>query len=360
MKKCILYKKTDKETGKVQCTACSWYCKIPKGQTGICGVRQNEDGNLYLLVYGKAIASNLDNIEKKPLYHFLPGTKIFSIGTVGCNFRCKFCQNWDISQVPALIRKEFQEKKQQMVQLGEITQRGQDLPPEKIVQYCVENDIPSIAYTYNEPAIFFEYAYDTAKMAHKEGIRNVFVSNGFESEEALKKIRPYLDAINIDLKSFNKEFYRDICGGKLEPVLENIKRVYKMGIWLEVTTLLIPGKNDSKKELTDIAEFIKSISPEIPWHVTAFYPQYLMKNLSPTPPGTLEKAYDIGKKAGLKFVYTGNIPGLKGDNTLCPKCGEMLISRHSLSCNECNINVINDSGKGSCPACGELIPGVWK
>lgn len=355
MHKCILYKKSEKAKDKsLQCKACSWYCKIPEGYTGMCGVRLNKDGVLFLLVYGKAVAANLDNIEKKPLYHFLPSTKVFSVGTVGCNFRCKFCQNWDISQTPVLIKKEFRNQEKQTVQLGEITQKGQDLPPEKIVNYCLENDIPSIAYTYNEPAIFFEYAYDTAKLAHKEGLRNIFVSNGFESKEALKKIYPYLDAINIDLKGFTENFYKNVCGGKLAPVLENIKRIYEMGVWLEVTTLIIPTKNDSDKELTKIAEFIKSVSPDIPWHVTAFYPQYKMKNLPPTPPQTLERAYDIGKKIGLNFVYTGNIPGLKGDNTYCHKCGAELISRYALSCDECKID-----RDGRCYACGEKIPGVW-
>jgi pyruvate formate lyase activating enzyme len=355
MHKCILYEKLGGEENRLKCKACSWYCNIPEDSTGICGVRQNNDGDLYLLVYGKAVASNLDNIEKKPLYHFLPGTKIFSLGTVGCNFRCKFCQNWDISQTTALIKKEFKDKEKQTVKLGEITKKGQDLPPVKILNYCLENDIPSIAYTYNEPAIYFEYAYDTAKMAHEEGIKNVFVSNGFETKEALEKIYPYLDAINIDLKGFTEGFYRDVCGGRLEPVLENIKRVYEMGIWLEVTTLIIPTKNDSDKELTEIAEFIKSVSPDIPWHVTAFYPQYHMMDLPPTPPETLEKAYDIGKNAGLKFVYTGNIPDLKGDDTNCPNCDETLIERHSLACEKC---VVDKDGK--CPSCGEEIPGVWK
>jgi pyruvate formate lyase activating enzyme len=358
MHKCILYKKLEGKDKSVQCQACFWYCKINEGGTGICGVRQNNNGDLYLLVYGKAIAANVDNIEKKPLFHFLPGTRIFSIGTVGCNFRCKFCQNWDISQTTALIKKEYEDPDKQNIMLGEVTSEGQDLPPEEIVKYCRENDIPSIAYTYNEPAIFFEYAYDTAKLAHKYGIRNVFVSNGFESKEALEKFHPYLDAINIDLKGFTQEFYTKICGGKLEPVLENIKRVYKMGIWLEVTTLVIPGHNDSDKELTDIAEFIKSVSDEIPWHVTAFYPHYLMRDVPPTTVETLKRAYEIGKKVGLKYVYTGNIPGMEAEKThcpKCPKCDKELIDRYGLSCDKCDVGE-----DGKCPSCGQAIPGVWK
>jgi len=351
--KCILYKKKDDK--KVECQACNWYCNIPEGLTGICGVRQNNKGDLYLLVYGKAIAANLDNIEKKPLFHFLPGTKVFSIGTVGCNFRCLFCQNWDISQTPFLVKQEQKDPEKQNIVLGKVTSEGQDLPPKEIVKYCVENNIPSIAYTYNEPAIFFEYAYDTAKLAHKEGIKNVFVSNGYESKEALEKIEPYLDAINIDLKGFTKEFYQEICSAKLEPVLENIKKVHKMDIWLEITTLVIPGKNDSDEELTKIAEFIASVSDEIPWHVTAFYPHYKMQDIPPTPPSTLERAYKIGKKAGLKYVYTGNIPGMEAENTICPKCDELIIKRFGLDCDSCYVD-----SKGRCEKCNHKIPGKWK
>lgn len=353
MHKCILYKK--KADKKVECRACNWYCNIHDGLTGICGVRKNDKGDLYLSVYGKAIAAHLDNIEKKPLFHFMPGTKIFSFGTVGCNFRCLFCQNWDISQVLFLIKQEEKNPEKLNIKLGEATLVGQDLSPEKIVEYCVENKIPSIAYTYNEPAIFFEYAYDTAKLAHKKGIKNIFVSNGFESKEALEKIHPYLDAINIDLKGFTDEFYKEICGARIEPVKENIKRTYEMGIWLEVTTLVIPGKNDSTKELKAIADFIAGISKEIPWHVTAFYPQYKMMNVPPTPHETLEKAYKIGKNAGLKYVYTGNIPGLKGENTTCDKCGKDIIERYGLECISCNVD--ND---GKCKNCNNKIAGVWK
>lgn len=338
MHKCILYKKKDDK--KVECQACNWYCNIPDGLTGICGIRQNKGGDLYLLVYGKAVAVHVDHIEKKPLFHFLPGTKIFSFGTVGCNFHCLFCQNWDISQVRLKDESEV---------------IGEDLSPKDAVKYCLENDIPSIAYTYNEPAIFFEYAYDTAKLAHKHGIKNVFVSNGYESKEALKKIHPYLDAINIDLKGFTKEFYQDVCSAKLEPVLENIKRTYEMGIWLEVTTLVIPGKNDSDEELTKIAEYIAGVSKEIPWHVTAFYPQYKMMDTPPTSSEALERAYKIGKKAGLNYVYTGNIPGMEAESTHCPKCNELIIKRFGLDCESCNVDK-----EGKCKNCKNKIPGVWK
>lgn len=337
MHKCILYKK--KEDKKVECKACNWYCNIPDGLTGICGIRQNKGGDLYLLVYGKAVAVHVDNIEKKPLFHFMPGTRIFSFGTVGCNFHCLFCQNYDISQIKLKNEEEA---------------IGEDLMPKDAVKYCLENDIPSIAYTYNEPAIFFEYAYDTAMLAHKHGIKNVFVSNGYESKEALEKIHPYLDAINIDLKGFNEEFYKDVCSAKLRPVLDNIKRTHKMGIWLEVTTLIIPGKNDSDEELRQIAEYVASVSKDIPWHVTAFYPAYKMMDTPPTPAETLERAYKIGKKAGLKYVYTGNIPGLEAESTHCPECNKIVIKRFGLDCEKCDVN-----NKGECKNCGHKLPGVW-
>lgn len=353
MHKCILYKKGKQKS--VQCQACSWYCKIPEGYTGICGVRLNENGDLYLLVYGRPVSVHLDNIEKKPLFHFMPGTKIFSLGTIGCNFRCSFCQNWDISQAPAIAKQENPDIKKQVEQIKKLVEQCEEWPPDKIVNYCLENKIPSIAYTYNEPAIFFEYAYDTAKLAHRHGIKNVYVSNGYESKENLEKFHEYMDAINIDIKGFTEQFYSEICGAKLAPVLENVKRCRKLGIWQEITTLLIPGKNDSDKEIQQIAEFIKDVSPDIPWHVTAFYPAYKMTDVPPTPPDTLLRAHKIGKKAGLKYVYTGNIPGIEGENTRCPKCNAELVKRYGLECEEC---VINKEGK--CPVCGEIIPGVWK
>jgi len=355
MHKCILYKKLKGKDKSVQCHACSWYCKIPNGYTGICGVRYNEDGDLYLLVYGHPVAVHLDNIEKKPLFHFLPGSKIFSLGTIGCNFRCSFCQNWDISQAPGIIKKEYSEVKKQIEMIKRNISMCEEWTPGKIVNYCLENKIPSIAYTYNEPAIFFEYAYDTAKLAHEKGIKNVYVSNGYESKENLEMFHEYMDAINIDIKGFTEDFYANICGAKLAPVLENVKRCRKLGIWQEITTLLIPGKNDSDKDIHGIAEFIKSISEDIPWHVTAFYPNYKMLDVPPTPAETLQRAYTIGKKVGLKYVYTGNIPGLEGENTRCPKCDTELVRRYGL---ERESNKIGPDGK--CPVCKEEIAGIWK
>lgn len=322
-------------------------------RAGICGVRFNKEGELYLIVYGKASAVHVDPIEKKPLFHFLPGTEIFSIGTVGCNFGCDFCQNWDLSQASKMVQQKVKDPQAKMVKLGELVEYGQDLPPKKIVDYCLEKKIPSIAYTYNEPVIFFEYLYDTAKLAHAQGIKNVFVSNGYESKEALEKIHPYLDAINIDLKSFNEKFYQKTCKAHLGPVLENIKRVYEMKIWLEVTTLIIPDENDSDQELESIAKFLVGNSNKIPWHITAFHPDFKMEDKPATSPESLKRAYEIGKKAGLKYIYTGNVFDLEHQSTYCPKCGKLLIGRDWHTITEFNL------ASGKCPDCKIKIEGVW-
>ena len=339
MKESKLYKKLKNKA--VQCLACNHKCVIPEGGTGICGVRKNINGKLYSLVYAKPIAVNIDPIEKKPLFHFLPGTPIFSIGTLGCNFLCKFCQNWDISQ----IRGEAAIKTEKSANL---------LSPKEIIAYCKEKNIPSIAYTYNEPTVFIDYAHQTMKLAKKEGLKNVWVSNGYFSDEAIKLVSPYLDAINIDLKSFSEKFYREIVGAKLEPVKENIKKIHKLGIWLEVTTLIIPGYNDSEEELSKIAKFIKKISPDIPWHISAFYPAFKMKNVPPTPKKALVKAYQIGREAGLNYVYAGNMPDSKYESTYCPKCGKLLIERYGFE-------ILGNYLEGDkCPNCGFKVAGIFK
>ncbi len=302
------------------------------------------------MTYGKPIAVHIDPIEKKPLYHFLPGTDIFSLGTIGCNFQCGFCQNWDISQLVRENKKGGNEKKVSEL----IQQTGEEWMPQKIVDYCTTQGIPSIAYTYNEPAIFFEYAFDTAKLGNQRRLKNVFVSNGYESKEAIETIEPVLDAINIDLKSFSEKFYQKNCKAKLEPVLETIKRVAKTKIWVEITTLLIPGENDSDSELKQIAEFLVSINPGIPWHVTAFHPDYQMLDKNPTPSETLWRAHQIGKKEGLQFVYAGNVSDNKHSATKCPRCEKTLIERNWHAVSENNIK------KGCCSFCGESIPGVWE
>jgi len=349
MKKAVLF---EKENGRVRCLACKQRCLIAEGYTGICGVRQNVGGKLFLLVYGKASAVNVDPVEKKPLYHFLPGTPIFSIGTVGCNFACSFCQNWDLSQATKELRlKLLREKSPELIGV-EVTRFGYDLPPERIVSICLEQGIPSIAYTYNEPVIFFEYLYDTARLAKEKGLRNVMVSNGYESEEALELLKDCVDAMNIDLKSFSDEFYKELCKARLQPVLDTIKKVHELGIWLEVTTLVIPGRNDSEEELRSIASFIASIDKNIPWHVTAFHPAYKLRDAERTSHESLVKAYSIGRGEGLRFVYVGNVVDEERSTTYCPRCEEPVVKRGGY---EVSLHLEG----GACKKCKERIPGVW-
>jgi len=279
----------EREKNKIRCLACSHKCLISDGETGICGVRKNIKNKLYLLVYGKVVAMNVDPIEKKPLYHFLPGTKSFSIGTVGCNFKCDFCQNFDISQV----------SKQGII-------FGKEVSPGEIVKKAIETKCDSISYTYNEPAIFIEFVRDIAKIAKRKKLKNVLVTNGYFSRESFDYIKNYVDAMNIDLKSFSEKFYEKYCGGKLKPVLETIKMAHEKGIHVELTTLIIPGLNDSEKEFEKIAKFIASVDKNIPWHISRFFPMYKMLNKQVTPLETLKRAEKIGKKY-LKYVHIGNI-----------------------------------------------------
>lgn len=346
MEKAFLFRKIDEK--QVKCLACSWYCNIGEGQTGVCGTRLNLGGVLYSLVYGKAVGLALDPVEKKPLYHFLPGCQLLSFGTVGCNFGCIFCQNWEQSQ---LIKKQktINDKKTHIDRFSEIA------TPERIVELAREYKADGIAYTYNEPAIFAEFTHDTAVLAKKKGLKNVYVSNGFESKEQFEYIKGYIDAINIDLKSFRNEFYMRICKSKIEPVLENIKCFYESGIKTEVTTLLIPNNNDSNEELKDIAEFIALVSKDIPWHISAFHPDYLMQDAEPTSLSSLERAYKIGKKAGLKYVYVGNVRDIERSRTCCPGCGELLVSRDYYIGKVVGL----DKKTGKCKKCGEVIYGVW-
>ncbi|NOY15178.1 MAG: AmmeMemoRadiSam system radical SAM enzyme [bacterium] len=355
MKLAKLYKPIKDKT--VQCQACRWYCAIPQNQYGVCGVRKNIKGKLYLLVYGKAVGMHLDPIEKKPLFHFLPGTIALSFGTVGCSFGCLFCQNHFQSQPTRQIRYSpipLKQKDKLIKQV--INQQSQNFPPAKIVDLALKTKARSIAYTYNEPTIFIEYAYDTAKLAKKHGLYNLFVSNGFESKESLELITPYLDAINIDLKSFNPNFYKKIVKGRLDYVLDNIKHMHKKGIHLEITTLIIPNHNDSPEELTQIAQFIKSIDPDIPWHITAFYPAYKMLDTPPTPPETLLTAWQIGKKIGLNYVYIGNILDPQHSSTYCPKCNSLLIYRSGWDTQIIDL----DPTTGTCHHCHHPIKGIWQ
>ena len=334
-KESYLYKKLEKN--KVQCSTCSHRCFISPEKYGICGVRKNIDGKLYALNYGKAISSSIDPIEKKPLFHFLPGTHSLSIATVGCNLRCGNCQNWQISQLVKTDKSKLE--------------TGQDLSPSEIVELAVKNKCPSISYTYTEPTIFLEYALDTMKLAKEKGIKNVWVTNGFMSKETLELIRPYLDAVNVDIKSFDDKFYKNICGAKAGPILENLKWMKKNKIWIEITTLIIPGFSDDKIMLENIAQFIfDQLGSETPWHISAFSGviSYKMQNVPDTPIETIYKACDIGKKAGLKYIYAGNIPGNPKENTYCPKCNELVIERIGF--------YIKRSDKdGKCAKCGESL-----
>ncbi len=292
MKEALLYQKLPQK--KVRCQVCSHFCLIVPQKRGLCGVRENQKGKLYSLVYGKAIAVHIDPIEKKPLYHFLPSTHSLSIATVGCNLACKNCQNHDISQGPKPDKPIL----------------GQDLPPEKIVQDALANHCPSISYTYTEPTIFLEYALETMKLAKEKGLKNIWVTNGSMSPQTLNLIIPELDAANVDLKSFEESFYQKYCNGQLKPVLANLKEMKKRNIWLEITTLIIPGLTDQEKMLKKIAKFIKNdLGPETPWHLSRFFPEvsWQLQNLPATSLETLEKAEQMGLKAGLKYVYKGNI-----------------------------------------------------
>ena len=335
LREAMFYEKLDDKM--VKCNLCSHRCsRIADSKRGICGVRENRDGKLYSLVYGRVAARSVDPIEKKPLFNFLPGSRSYSIATVGCNFRCTNCQNYDISQLPK--------------ERGIIV--GQDVSPEEIVSAAKRNNCESIAYTYSEPTIFFEYAYDIAKHAKKEGIKNVFVTNGYITPEALREISPYLDAANIDLKSFSDDFYRKNCGARLEPVLDSIRLYKSLGIWTEITTLIIPSLNDSEEELHKIAEFIKEVGEETPWHITQFHPIYKLIDLPRTPVTILRRAREIGLEAGLRYVYEGNVPGENGENTYCYNCGKLLIRRFGYQILE---NKIKNS---ACTYCGAKIDGV--
>ncbi|MBN2538547.1 MAG: AmmeMemoRadiSam system radical SAM enzyme [Deltaproteobacteria bacterium] len=336
MKEAILYEKLDNDY--VNCNLCAHRCRIAPSKTGICGVRENRSGTLYTLVHGISIAESIDPIEKKPLFHVYPGSKSYSIATVGCNFRCEFCQNYDISQ----IRHSD----------GKI--RGHSSMPEEIIARVVRTRSKTIAYTYTEPTIFLEYALDTGMMAHKKGVKNIFVTNGFMTGEALHEIAPVLDAANVDLKSFRNEFYEKQCGGQLQPVLDSLRRMKDLGIWVEVTTLIIPTLNDSREELRDIARYIHSLGAETPWHISRFHPQYRLENLPPTPLETIHMASEIGKEAGLKYVYSGNVPGDEGENTFCSHCGRVLIKRYGFYVRHIDLR------ESRCPACKTPLDGIYE
>ena len=323
---------------RVRCRLCSHMCVIASGKRGICGVRENQDGILNTLVYGRLIAAGDDPIEKKPIFHLMPGSRSFSIATVGCNFKCRFCQNADIAQMPA-------------DRDGLVT--GDPATPEQVVAAARNRNCASIAYTYTEPTVFFEFACDTAKLAWRQGIKNIFVTNGFMSAEALERVSPWLDAANVDLKAYSDDFYKEQCGARLEPVKQTLRRMKKLNIWVEVTTLIIPGLNDAPEALDQLAAFIsQELGVETPWHVSRFHPTYRLTDRGSTPVETLLKARDIGTAARLRYVYTGNIPGQGGEDTICPGCGETAIARQGFEITH------NRVREGRCSGCGTVIDGV--
>jgi pyruvate formate lyase activating enzyme len=337
MKEAMFYRKL--EGDRVLCGLCRFRCLIAPGKRGHCTVRENRDGTLYSLVYGRLVAEHVDPIEKKPLFHVLPGSRSYSVATVGCNFRCLHCQNYGISQPAAET----------------VASSGTFVAPETVVERALAADCSSISYTYTEPTIFFEYAYDIAVLAKAAGLKNVFVTNGYITNEALAVIAPYLDAANIDLKGFEDSFYQEVVGASLPEVLDCIREYRRLGIWLEVTTLVIPTRNDSEEQLRGIAQFLAAeLGPQTPWHVSQFYPTYRMIDVPRTPLATLRLARRIGQQAGLHYVYEGNVPGEGGENSNCPACGGLLVKRYGYIVEK------NLLSRGNCPGCGLPIDGIWQ
>lgn len=334
MKEAMLYRKLPDQ--QVSCYLCNHHCLIGEGKRGICAVRENRGGTLYTLVYHQLISRNVDPIEKKPMFHFAPGTTSFSIATAGCNFRCDFCQNYEISQMPRDQKRIV----------------GEDATPERIVSLAQRAGCRTIAYTYTEPTIYFEYAYDVALLAAPAGLKNIFVTNGYMTSEALQTIHPHLHGANVDLKSFREDFYQKRCGAKLAGVLRTLEKMKALGVWIEITTLIIPEVNDSAAELRDIAGFIASLGKEIPWHVSRFHPMYKMPDHPITSIRILEKAREIGLAAGLRYVYTGNIPGDDGEDTFCYRCGKQLVDRQGFQIVSYRIQ------ERKCSHCGAPIDGV--
>jgi len=326
MKEAMLYQRLDGK--RVKCALCSHRCLILDRKRGFCGVRENRGGTLYSLVYGKCASWAVDRIEKKPFYHFFPGTDVFSFATVGCNFRCLHCQNFELSQVQEIF--------------------GEDLSPEQLVKLAKKYRCAGIAYTYTEPTIFFEYANDTAILARKEGMYNVFVTNGYMTPETISEMGN-IDASRIDLKSMNDKFYKRICSASLEPVLNSIKLLHKRG-HIEIINLVIPTKNDSDEDLRALAKWVAALDKDIPLHFTAFYPANKMLDIPPTPAQLLEKARNIAMEEGLRYVYTGNVPGHDGENTYCPNCKELLIKRFGFDI--VDYRITKDK---KCPKCGTGI-----
>ena len=321
--------------GSVRCGVCAHRCLVRPGRRGICGVRENRDGTLVSLVHGAVAAIGVDPIEKKPLFHVAPGTTAYSIATAGCPFHCTFCQNWEIAQGPRLA----------------ITVPARRLPAARVVEEALAHNADSIAYTYVEPTVFLEYALETARLGRVAGLHNLFITDGYATSEAVALLAPVLDAANVDLKAFDDAFYRKLCGARLAHVLESIVAMHRAGIWLEITTLVIPGRNDDEGEMRALTRWIvETLGPETPWHVSRFFPAYRMLDVPPTPLATLRRAAEIGHDAGLAHVYVGNAPELGLEDTQCAGCGRVLIERHGYL-------VRNHLHDGACPGCGRSLAG---
>ena len=321
----------------VQCQLCFRRCLIPEGERGRCQVRENRQGRLKSLVHSRVAALHIDPVEKKPLNHFLPGQQRLCIGTAGCNFRCRFCHNWSMSQrAPEEVSGE------------------NILPPEEAVQVAVEEDLPMISFTYNEPTVFYEYMYEVARLAREEGIKVIVNTNGALNREPLEKLLPYVDGVNVDLKAFTDEFYEELTGGELETVLESLKIIEEADVWLEIVNLVIPTKNDAPEEIREMCEWIRdNLGPDVPVHFSRFTPSYRLTELPPTPVETLEEAIEIAYESGLNYVTIGNVPGHHRDSTYCSECGERIIHRVQFSV------LSNEISAGRCGHCGNEIPGVW-
>ena len=324
------------EHKQIKCQLCPRQCVIDDHERGYCGVRENRGGTYYTLVYARPVTYHTDPIEKKPLFHFYPGSMAFSIATAGCNLNCKFCQNWEISQVtPEQVNSFY-------------------MPPDKIAQMAKEYDAKTIAYTYNEPTIFYEYMYDTAEAGHREDVKSVVITAAYIEQEPIKELCKVVDAIKVDLKAFSDQYYKDVVHGELKPVLDAIETIHNQGRWLEIVYLVVPTLNDSEKEIKELSRWImRNLGPDVPIHFTRFFPQYLLKNLPPTPVATLERCKAIADAEGLHYVYIGNVPGNPAENTYCPHCGKVLVERIGFTVRSMKIK------NGRCPYCGTKIPGIW-
>jgi pyruvate formate lyase activating enzyme len=328
------YKKL--KEGGIECGICPRHCRVTDLERGYCGARENRSDVYYTLVYGLPCALNIDPIEKKPLFHFYPGTTALSLATAGCNVNCKFCQNWEISQ----------SRPEQTDNLN--------LPPKELVALCVSRNVPTIAYTYSEPVIFYEYMYDTAELGHKKSIKSVMITGGYIEERPLDDLMPHLDAIKVDLKAIREKYYREVVRGELKPILDRLVQIKKAGMWLEIVYLVVPTLNDTEEEFRELAQWVKTnLGVDTPVHFTRFHPQYLLKNLPMTPQKTLETAHAVARAEGLEFVYLGNVPGHPAESTYCPSCGEVLIQRRGYRIYQYNLQ------GNRCGKCDRIIPGVF-